>query len=512
MKKLLEITNSFDTGDTGLRWAIFIGLWCAMLAAVVNIRSISNDNVPNVLIPASLLCEGNLELGEFRPLKDGYQSTECYWAVETKQGLFSRYPIWAGVAATPIFAPFVVAAELFNLDSSIMEEKALLRIGRLATLIFTAVFAGTMAWTLRRFMPGSWAALLTVFAVLGTTLWHNAFSQLSNQTVPVTAVMLLLAILSLPEMTQRRALAAGVLAGLVVASRPPAVFVAALPLGLFISRAPWRRYLPVVVAAGLLFPGLTLLYNAHAFGAPLTTGYGGEASERFEAPMLEGLIGLMLSPTCGLLVYSSFLLLGFALRLRLRPDNAPTPEANELARWIILGVIAQWLLMSKWWAWNGALTYGGARMMAETVPGLVLLIALQWPTPNSSTLHKRGLRAAPGALLITGAFSVLLYLVGTVAYDAIAPTNPDKLNWDIRQDFIVLYLHSFGTGSLLVGTLKHGAMLLGTFLIGGYLVSRFLTVQHTQFDDDPYNPSHEKQKNGQEPWTESCSKSYTRVR
>lgn len=478
MRKLTEITKSYDASRGGWTWGVLIGVWVALLSAVVNIRSISNDNIPNVLIPVSFLREGNLELSEFESLKDEYTATECYWAVETERGIFSRYPIWAGIAASPILAPFIFVAEWCHFDSLIQEEAVLLRLGRFAALVFTGVFAGSMACTLRRFMPGSWAALLTVFAILGTTLWHNGFSQLSNQTIPITSVMLLLAILSRPEMTQRRALAAGLLAGLTIAARPPAVFIAALPLGVFLSRAVWRRYLPAVIAGGLLFPGLTLLYNAHAFGALLSTGYGAEPGERFEAPMWEGLLGLMLSPTCGLLMYSSFLLLGFPLRLRARNCGTVSSEANGLRRWIILGVVAQWLLMSKWWAWNGALTYGGARMLAETVPGLVVLIALQWPrlSPNltSSPLHKGGLTGVTGILLLTGAISVFLYLVGTVAYDAIAPTNPTKVNWDIRQDFIALYLQRFGPASLLFETLKQGLMLLCTFLIGGYLVSRFL--------------------------------------
>ncbi|MFQ5412088.1 MAG: hypothetical protein ACE5EC_07310, partial [Phycisphaerae bacterium] len=73
-----------------------------------------------------------------------------------------------------------------------------------------------------------------------------------------------------------------------------------------------------------------------------------------------------------------------------------------------------------------------------------------------------------------GLYSMGLFLVGTVAYDAIAPSNPTKPTWDLGQDFIALYLREFGLMPLIAESLKQGALLLTTFLAGGYLASRFL--------------------------------------
>ena len=538
MRKMHEIIRVYDDCGSGLRFGIGVGVWVALLSAVVNIRSISNDNVPNVLIPVSLLREGNLDLSEFQAVVDGYKSTRCYWAVPTKRGLYSRYPIWAGVASTPIFAPFVAfatdgppATARARLEASpetrddphpVLTEAQCLRIGRLSALIYCGIFAGALAVTARRFMPGRWAALLTVFAVLGTTLWHQLGSNLSNQTLPILCVMLVLAIVARPEMTRGRALAAGLLAGLAISARLPVVLMAAAPLGVFLSRVSWRRHLPFVLTGGAIFPILTLVYNAYAFGHPLSTGYGAEGHEWFDAPMWEGALGLLFSPTCGLLIYSPFLVLGLIAAYQCVRGRV-AGETGELGRWIVLGVIGQWLLFSKWWAWNGALTYGGARMLAETIPGLMMLIAVAWPVvmrrdireednqsrdrrywyrlgatggltaradtgsklpvapanqtvpvPAGARIPSRTLTVEKHWLIIAGVFAILLYLVGTVAYDAIAPSNPTKLNWDLRGDFIALYLRRFGLVPLLGATLKQGAMLAGTFLLGGYLVGRFL--------------------------------------
>ncbi len=462
---------AYDSDVSPLRFGIVVGLWVAMLAAAVNIRTVSNDNFANVLIPVSLVREGNLDLDEFGDIIDGYTDTVAYWAVPTEDGIYSRYPIWAGVAAAPVFAPFAM------LDMEAADEAFWLRVGRLAAMIACALFAGLVACTLRRFMPGSWAALLTMAAVMGTTVLHLLGSNLSNQTVALVCVAGLLALLTSPRMNHRRALAAGLLAGLSVASRLPVVFVALCPLGVFLSRSRWRRYLSSAALGVAVFPVLTAWYHTVVFGGPLATGYGAEPGEGFGGALLDGLAGLAVSPTCGLFVYSPFLLLGVAGAYRCFRQRAaemsPVSCQWGLGRWVVLGIVGQWLLFSKWWAWSGALTYGGARMLAECVPGLVLLIGLSW---------RADLRRS---LLVTAAFSVFVYLVGTVTYDVVAPMNVEKPPWDIREGLVAFYLDRFGFSSLLLATLRQGALLVGVFVVGGYMAGRLLGGDASCTDQSP---------------------------
>jgi len=451
---------AYDSNASALRFGVVVGVWVAMLAAAVNIRTVANDNVANVLIPVSLVREGNLDLNEFGGIIDEYTDTVAYWAVHTDRGVYSRYPIWAGVAAAPVFAPFAMSGV------AAADEAFWLRVGRLAAMIACALFAGLIACTLRRFMAGHWAALVTVAAVMGTTILHLLGSNLSNQTVALVCVAGLLALLTGERMNHRRALAAGLLAGLAVASRLPVVFVALCPLGVFLSRVSWRRYLPAVVVGATVFPALTAWYHTVAFGGPLVTGYGTEPNEGFGGAFWDGLAGLVVSPTCGLFVYSPFLLLGVVgAGCCLRPRAVGLDPASGhwgLGRWVVLGIVGQWLLFSKWWLWSGGLVYGGARMLAECVPGLVLLIGLSW---------RAGFRRS---FLIAGAFSVIVYLVGTVTYDVVAPLNPEKPPWDIRQDFIAMYLGRFGFSSLLFASLRQGALFVGVFVVGGYMAGRLL--------------------------------------
>lgn len=454
----------FDGCKPGLLFGALVGAWAALMLAAVNIRVPINDNIPNVLIPVSLLREGNSELSEFIPILQRETEGERYWAVRGENGLYSKYPIWTGVVAAPLFAPLVWCG------AQVTNEDLWLRVGRVVAWILSGIFTGVLANIFRRSMPSRWAITLAFFVVFGSAIWHHLASHLTNQSVPLVCIALLLWLLTRRHMDHRKALAAGILSGLCVAARLPTVFVACLPLGIFLTHREWRRFIPCVTLGGLVFPSLTLIYNAIAFGSPLTTGYSFEAGQEFAAPLFEGLAGLLVSPTCGLLFYSPFLILGaWACAAVLRGED--TPYQRSLIVWVALSVVGQWLLLSRWYAWNGGLSYG-SRMMVETVPGLALLIAAGWPALSRRPALKK-------LFLIAGVLAVGIHLAGTVTYDAIAATNPLKANWNFGADFLALYVNRFGPAKLATGLALAGVVLTGVFLAAGYCASRFLVRRDT---------------------------------
>ncbi len=454
--------------STTVAFGLWVGLFVALCSAAVNIRTISNDNIPNVLIPVSVLREGNLDLNEFRYLIDDSDQRVCYWAVETPQGRFSRYPIWTGIVASPFFMPVA----LFGSEQ--IAESLLLRVGRFAAVAACGLFAGFMAVALRRYVPGLWAATLTLFAVTGSTVQHQLGANLSNQTLPILCVGAVIWLLTTSNMTRARALCAGLIAGLAVASRLPMVFIALAPLGMFLSHEKWRRHLPFVAMGLPIFPGATLLYQAVAFGDPLQTGYGDEPGTGFTAPLAEGLAGLLVSPTCGLLVYSPWLIFGLVGGMRCWLGRGINPDGNAMGRWLALGVVGQLLVFSKWWAWNGALSFGGPRMLAETIPALTMLIALGGVLrKGQSDPHKRANGVAI-ALAVLGSASILHFLIGTAVYDAVAPDNPEKPDWNLSADFIALYVSKHGIGSLAGAAARHVGMFALTIGLMGYMTLRML--------------------------------------
>ncbi len=434
-----------------------VGIWAAVLLGAVNIRVFHNDNIPNVLLPVSVLRDRDLELSEFTAVLEREPEGERYWAVHSSSGTFSKYPIWTGVLAAPLLAP--VAAWYGQTTN----EYLWLACGRLVALACSAAFTGILACTLRRRMSGCWAILLSFCAVFGTALWHHLGSHLTNQVLPSVCLAAILALLLRGRMNAPTALGVGLLAGLAVAARLPVIFAAGMPLGVFVTRRCWRRLIPWVALGGLAFPLLTLWYNTAAFGHPLRTGYSFYQQDAFSGDLLPGAAGLLISPACGLLFYSPFLLAG--LWAGWMCVRAPAGRDHDLGRWILAGVIGQWLLFARWWCWNGALTFG-CRMMIETVPLLVVLMAITWQ-------HRAGTAAGRRFLWISGAMAVLHHGIGTVAYDAVAPDNPLKPDWDWTADFIVLYVQRFGLAECAGDLLRCGGLFAAVLGIGGYLASRF---------------------------------------
>jgi len=121
--------------------------------------------------------------------------------------------------------------------------------------------------------------------------------------------------------------------------------------------------------------------------------------------------------------------------------------------WILLGVVCQVLLFSKWYAWNGALSFG-CRMLAETLPAFVALTVLSWPAVQN-------LRWFKALLVITAGLAFVLHLAGTVTFDMVAADKPLKSNWSFNEDFIMLYIRKYGLVKLLGRMLGYGALLSG---------------------------------------------------
>lgn len=434
----------------------------AVLFSQFNIHSfVVHDHMPNVLIPLSVLREGNVELSEFNFILEKKFIGQDNWAVKTPRGLFAKYPVWTGITAVPFFMP------LAGMDLNILAANItwLQKIGHLwaITLCFAAIAA--LIAIIKPSVPYRWTVALISFSVFGTPLWHHTTSQLSNHVVPVFCITLILYLTSRENMCAARAAVCGLLAGLAISARPPSLFMAAATLGMFVTHRPWRKHAPWTLLTLSLFPLLTLGYNTAAFGSPWKTGYAYFGYDQFNASFMEGLAGLLVSPTCGLFFYSPFLILGVAHGVSTFMRRAE--KLTDLqSRWILLGAAGQWILLARWHAWNGGSSYG-ARMMVETIPGLVSLIAYGWPTFARKPILKRGLIAA-------GLMSFLLYFLGTITFDGIAEGEFQKHHWDLGQDFVMQFAIRFGWPALGKAFLKQLILFAASWAAVGYIITRAL--------------------------------------
>ncbi len=353
-------------GRRELRASLLIGL-CCLLVYNANGRAISaGDTYPARYLPFAIWRYHTVLLDPIAPLTAQGRGDTAFWMVPAPGGHTSRCTPWCcRCSSRRSISPRSVTCTC--------------GVGRMR------------GWTTprgswRSSPPRSWrrfprrsstcccgagrrhpiALLLTVAYAFGTTTWVISSQALWQHGMAELLVIGALLLLTGP-CTGPRALAAGLLCGLIAANRPPdAVLAAALGVyGLFWAG---RRRAALLVAAAALPMGLVLLYNL-AVAGHVAGGYGlvGKPTY-FRHDLLSGLGGLLFSPTRGLFVFSPFLLF-----LVLAWRHLPRDRGERgLTLAMSAGVALQLLLYAKA-DWRGGISWG-PRYMTDLLPLLLWML------------------------------------------------------------------------------------------------------------------------------------------
>lgn len=141
-------------------------------------------------------------------------------------------------------------------------------------------------------------------------------------------------------------------------------------------------------------------YNWSRFGAPWLTGYEAHLG-KWSTPLLQGIAGLLLSPSYGLLLYCPLVLLAAAGLSRFWRRAPLVALTVGVALITLLGTFARW----QWW--EGGWCYG-PRFLIPLVPLLLLPLA---------TLVDDGPRWARRLLWPVGALAVVITMYGLLVGD-----------------------------------------------------------------------------------------------
>lgn len=443
------------------RW-VMRGLLLFVLA-FANLHDIwSPDVLPNALLPFTLLREGNVDYDEFvfRPADRGRLSqvagldrldSEAYFfracgastataapGVPRSKGgppapgpndhVCSLFPPGMGLLAIPFFLPFVLTG------ANALDLGLLIRVGHIAAA-FYEVIATLLLWAVLQRLVTARAALgLVLLYFLGSsvrTVSSQALWQHSGVHLAV-AFALWLAIREAP-LGPRREFATGLalgIGGLVRQTTP----IASVAFG------GWRRFLPKVpMLVGGVAVGLVplLVFNWLAYGAPLEQGYG---AKPFDAPVLEGLAGLLVSPSRGLFVYEPWAVLALLSMVIARFAKTTRGRVSErladlIVPWVLF--VALYATYAEWW---GGRVFG-PRFLDDLAP--LLIAGLAWGVRGGWFAF--GLMRA--LLWLSAAWSLLLFNAAALVYDQNAwdlqPTNvnddPSRLfSWSDPQWLAVL--------------------------------------------------------------------------
>ena len=381
----------------------------------------SPDVLPNALLPFTLLREGNVNYDEFTGSSAGQLDREAYFfracgastatapptAPRSKGGppapgpndhVCSVFPPGMGLLALPFFLPFVL------LGSGALDLGLLIRVGHVAAAFYETIAALLLWVVLRRIASERQAFALVLLYFLGTSvrtvssqaLWQHAGVHLA------IALALWLVIVE-REVAPRREFLSGLSLGLGSVVRQTTALAS---VGIARWRAGWRvlATLGAGVIAGLV---PLLVYNAFAFGSPVEQGYG---VKPFDTPILEGLYGLLFSPSRGLFVYEPWALLGIAGMLIARFANTTRGNisrriADLVFAWIVF--VIGYATYAEWW---GGRVFG-PRFLDDLAP--VVVAGLAWGV--------RGGWFALGFMRVlfwaSAAWSLLIFNAAAFVYD-----------------------------------------------------------------------------------------------
>jgi hypothetical protein len=355
----------------------------------------AGDTIPTRLLPYSLLREGNFDLDEFRFL---YAHGVPGYIIPSGRHLVSAYPPGPAILALPFYVlpVFGGIAPEPNLWAMLVDVE------KLAAATLTAMSVALIYAALRRLEKRNVALTLSVIYAFGTSslsissqaLWQHGPSQL------LLAASLYCLVRGMDQ--PKWAAFSGLTLGWAVLCRPTDILIA-IPLAAYVLHTHRKQ---VCLFALLTLPsvGFILLYNYWYFGSATQLGYdqGFFSGGVWKRPLLEGLAGVLLSPSRGLLIYSPVFLFSVAgIFLAWRHPG------GLLYKYVSVGVVAVIAVYSKWPMWWGGWSFG-PRLLADLTPMLTLLMvpACQRLAANP-VLHR--------ALWVLAALSIAVHALGAFA-------------------------------------------------------------------------------------------------
>ena len=416
------------------RASLIIGI-CCMLVYNANGRAISaGDAYPTRYLPFAIWGHGTVLLdpietvtsqGRERPtnLRQPHPG-EAFWMVPTPGGhLVSLYSVVLPVLISPLYVPAVAYVSQRGWTDQRIDRVARI-MEKLTASLLTALSAALLYVVLRRRSKASIATLLTVAYAFGTSTWVISSQALWQHGMGQLLLVGLILLFTAP-CTAPKALAAGLVCGLIAGNRPAdAVLAAALGIYALFWAGRWAA---LVVAAASIPALLVLFYNVTVVGA-LGGAYELVGHLRFfRHDMRSGLAGLFFSPTRGLFVFSPFLV--FLVLAWRHPPRDRAERGLTLA--MGAGVIAQVLLYSKT-DWRAGISWG-PRFLTDLLPLLIWMLV-----PVVVALRRPGRACFMAAVGI----AIAIESVGAFAYTGLTDlpifavaSGPDQLRaaWEWRN-------------------------------------------------------------------------------
>ncbi len=393
----------------------------------------SYDTQPTKFAARELLLRGTLSLNHIVGATPEYASRWGFIlaADGNYRSIYSPVPALMAAAVTwPLW------------KSGLIDIRAPLAPGLMAVLTASVLVSLAVTFAFlhaRQSLPRGRALLLAIGLGLGTGFWNTASQTLWQTETAVFGLGLAVLAFAAPgeRISGRGAAVIGLGLGLAGATRPQlAPIVAVLLAGTWVRAHP--RHAAAATALVASFVACSCAANLQWFGHPLgalpllqelnAQVHRTRASFGLE---VEGFVGLLISPSRGLLVFSPVVLVAAA-----GISRSFAAGWRSAPRWCLLAVVAQYALYGSYAVWWGGHTYG-PRYLLDVLPAAVPLAAV------AMAESRRG-RSAKLVVAATLAWSIMVAATGAFCYPHdqwnVDPSDVDRNHarlWSVSDNQIV---------------------------------------------------------------------------
>jgi hypothetical protein len=408
---------------TVISFAIFFSSWFVLFKLGINTLPLQSEDVlPSIFLPAAVINEGTLYLDSYYDLmlskyphpddKDFTRGLTPFYIKKIEGADGTHY-----ASAFPLITPLLSLVVYFiplKLGLPVTFSNMTL-LGHISSALIISVSGGVLYLLLKKHfsLKDRKALLLT-----GVYFFGTINLSLLSQGLWQHGTVELFSILALWFLFERKWFETGLMLGLTILSRPTAVILVPF-LGLLIinylarSKIDFKGGLLKIVnfVLGFVPSYLFFTWYTNKYYIDLSNnGYSGQLLNSWLSPFPEGFLGMWLSPSKGILVYSPVLLLSLVgLYLVFRKGNW---RREENLKYIVFGaiVVSHTLVLSIWKHWYGGYGYG-YRMASDVIPFMILLLVPYM----KSVIYKK----AKLLFWVLFTISIMVQIQGLIFFDSI---------------------------------------------------------------------------------------------
>lgn len=405
----------------------------------------SGETVLSRFLPYSILHESNFDLDEFYGhLREAYpwliykgESGEeiPYYLIKVKGRYLSTDGPGPAIVALPFFYIPVI---IFNLPPESQGAIFLTKLIANFLIAFSAIF---IYLSVRCLSGEKKAWLITFIYALCSNMWSVTSQQLCQPTGSAFFLALSIYFLVKGSKNPKFIPYAGFSMASAVLMRPTNA-VTMIIVSIYILHRHRHKFWQYVLWAApvtLFILGYNHYYHGSMFSFsqiiynPMGAIYKSGSPEMWSTPLWAGVLGILVSPSRGLLIYSPVFIFSFMGAIL-----AWTNNKRVIFKYFSVAIIPLIIIHAKWFDWWGGWTFG-SRVLNECIPFLSLLIL-----PAIDFLKNKRMVILIFILTILVSFSI--QMMGAFLYDnewnknPNVDQNPSRL-WSWRDGQLVHYFH-----------------------------------------------------------------------